>query len=95
MFPKYSPLSSEAEEADVDENDSEKEKHTWRQLQNVIAFGYSTNAVIGILVAITLAAGIVGFSIGALVFRSHAPPRQILDTAPQGMPPVPDQRNML
>ncbi len=87
MLSKYSSISKNTEEVPVDENGYEEKRNAWLHFEHMEAFGLSTHAVVAILVAITLVAGIVGVSVGALVFRSSPLPVQIWDTVPQGRPP--------
>lgn len=79
MFSKYSRIPRNPEEAAVDENAA------WLQLERMKASSLSNRTVIATIGVTTLLAGIVGFSIGALVSRSTHTVR-IADTVPRGRP---------
>lgn len=83
----YSRIPENVNEAAVDEDEDEKERPTWLHSDRINASGILTRATILFTVAITIIAGTVGFSIGALVFQHSIPAMQISDTVPQGRPP--------
>ncbi len=88
---RYARLSNR-EETSADENDWKKSDSIWSQRlhgEHTSDLQLSFRAFVSILVAVILVASVVGFGIGAIVFRSQTPHRQALNIAPRGDSLVP------
>ena len=91
MFSRWFSLSRYSHlPSNIDDNESEKSRSAWLQTfhaEQLVILTVSVPALVSILVAIALVAGLVGFSLAFFIFREQIPSKQTLDVAPQGNPP--------